>query len=155
MTNTAPRFFEISEAARLSGITAKMIRYYESNQLLPHAKRSTANYRIYSERDIQMLILIKRSRSLGFSLEKIKQLLMLWDNQQRASADVKQLVLSHITQLEEKIAEMQAMCQTLHHLADCCHGNKDPQCFILDNLAQKISCDEVHKLNNKEKNKLK
>lgn len=129
-------FYEISEAAKLSGVNAKMIRYYESKDLLPKAKRTLSNYRIYSAQDIQMLILIKRARSLGFPLEQIKHLLKLWDNQYRASKDVKQLVLGHIAELEDKIKQMQAMCQTLHHLADCCHGDKDPQCFILDSLAE-------------------
>jgi MerR family copper efflux transcriptional regulator len=132
----AEGFYEISQAAQLSGINAKMIRHYESIGLIPPVKRTLANYRIYSQSDIQKLSFIKRSRSLGFSLEQIKTLLALWNNEHRASADVKRLVLAHVQDLDNKILEMQEMSRALRQLAvDCC-GNQDPDCPILDGLSQ-------------------
>lgn len=129
-------FYTISQAAQLSHMSAKMIRYYESKSLLPPAKRTLANYRFYSWQDIQMLRLIKRSREFGFPLTQVKQLIKLWDNQHRASQDVKQLVMTHIEELEEKIKQMQIMRNTLMQLADCCRDDQEPQCFILDSLTE-------------------
>lgn len=129
-------FYEISQTAKLSGVSSKMIRYYESIELIPPVKRTFSNYRIYSKSDIQMLSFIKRSRALGFSLEQIRTLLDLWSNERRASADVKQLVLSHVKELEEKIVEMQEMSNILRNLAVSCCGNQSPECPILDDLSQ-------------------
>ncbi|QIQ22280.1 Cu(I)-responsive transcriptional regulator [Zophobihabitans entericus] len=128
-------FYEIGQASEMSGVSAKMIRHYETIGLIPPIKRTLSNYRIYSEMDVQMLAFIKHTRSLGFSLEQIKELLALWNNEKRTSAEVKQLVMTHIKELEDRIKEMQAMRKVLQNLASSCCGNDDPDCPILDGLS--------------------
>jgi Cu(I)-responsive transcriptional regulator len=125
----------IGEAARASGISAKMIRYYEQIGLIEPARRSEGNYRVYSERDVHSLRFLRRARDLGFSPEQMHELLALWRDQARASGDVKAMALGHIAALEARIAEMQAMVRTLAHLARTCHGDQRPDCPILDDLA--------------------
>lgn len=125
----------IGEAAQASGVSAKMIRHYEAIGLLPRAQRSNANYRIYGPQDVHNLRFIHRARSLGFRLEDIRELLALWRNRQRSSAQVKKLALAHVAELEEKIAAMQEMAETLKHLAQHCHGDDRPDCPILEQLA--------------------
>lgn len=125
----------IGEAARASGISAKMIRYYEQIGLIEPAVRSEGNYRVYSERDVHSLRFLRRARDLGFSPEQMHELLALWRDQARASGDVKAMALGHIAALEARIAEMQAMVRTLAHLARTCHGDQRPDCPILDDLA--------------------
>lgn len=125
----------IGEAARASGISAKMIRYYEQIGLIEPAVRSEGNYRVYSERDVHSLRFLRRARDLGFSPEQMHELLALWRNQVRASGDVKTMALGHIETLEARIADMQAMVRTLAHLARTCHGDDRPDCPILDDLA--------------------
>ena len=125
----------IGEAAALSGVSAKMIRHYESIGLIGEAKRTDAGYRVYSTRDVQMLQFIHRGRELGFSLEQIRALLTLWQDKHRASHDVRALANAHIAELYRKIAEMQAMRRTLENLATACHGDNRPDCPILDDLA--------------------
>ena len=126
----------IGQAAKLSGVSAKMIRYYEQIGLIPKAIRSDAGYRHYSLPDVHSLHFIRRARDLGFSVEQISALLILWRDRDRASADVKAMALSHVAGLKVKIAELQAMAQTLEHLADHCHGNDRPDCPILADLAE-------------------
>ncbi|HVJ32053.1 MAG TPA: Cu(I)-responsive transcriptional regulator [Terriglobia bacterium] len=125
----------IGEAARSSGVSAKMIRHYESIGLLPKAQRTEAGYRLYDETEIHALRFIHRARSLGFPLETIRQLLALWRDRRRSSATVKKLALTHVGDLEAKIAEMQSMVKTLKHLAHHCHGDERPDCPILEDLA--------------------
>jgi MerR family copper efflux transcriptional regulator len=125
----------IGEAAKASGVSAKMIRHYESIGLLPRAQRSNGNYRLYGPQEVHNLRFIHRARSLGFPLETIRELLALWRNRQRSSASVKKLAMTHVATLEAKIAEMQAMAATLKHLAHHCHGDNRPDCPILENLA--------------------
>lgn len=125
----------IGEAAQASGVSAKMIRHYEAIGLLPRAQRSNANYRIYGPQDVHNLRFIHRARSLGFRPEDIRELLALWRNRQRSSAQVKKLALAHVAELEEKIAAMQEMAETLKHLAQHCHGDDRPDCPILEQLA--------------------
>lgn len=125
----------IGEAASLSGVTAKMIRHYESIGLIPEAARTFAGYRLYSDADIHRLRFIKRSRSLGFSIKQIEVLLALWSDRSRASAEVKQLAKQHADELGARIAEMQAMQRTLEDLARRCHGDQRPDCPILDDLS--------------------
>ena len=125
----------IGAAAKASGVSAKMIRHYESIGLLPRAERSNGNYRLYAAQDVHNLRFIHRARSLGFPLETIRELLALWRNRQRSSAQVKKLALSHVETLEAKIAEMQEMAAALKHLAHNCHGDERPDCPILEGLA--------------------
>lgn len=125
----------IGDAARLSGVTAKMIRHYEAIGLIPPAGRTFAGYRIYSDADLHRLRFIKRSRSLGFPIKQIETLLGLWDDRGRASAEVKRLAEAHADELGRKIEEMQAMQRTLQQLARRCHGDDRPDCPILDDLA--------------------
>jgi Cu(I)-responsive transcriptional regulator len=125
----------IGEAAKASAVSAKMIRHYESLGLLPKVARSAAGYRQYDEAALHTLRFIRRARDLGFSMHEIEQLLGLWRNRRRASADVKRIASSHAADLERRIAEMQAMKRTLEHLAHCCRGDERPECPILDDLA--------------------
>ena len=125
----------IGEASALTGVSAKMIRHYEATGLIPPASRTFANYRLYSEADLHRLRFIKRSRTLGFSMKQIEQLLGLWSDPGRSSAEVKQLALAHARDLSDRIAEMQAMQRTLERLAQHCHGDNRPDCPILDDLA--------------------
>ncbi len=126
----------IGQAAKFSGVSAKMIRYYEQIGLIPKAVRSEAGYRNYSLPDAHSLCFIRRARDLGFSVEQISELLALWHDRGRASADVKAMALSHVTGLKAKIAGLQAMAQTLEHLAGRCHGNDRPDCPIIEDLAE-------------------
>jgi MerR family copper efflux transcriptional regulator len=125
----------IGEAASASKVSAKMIRHYESIGLLKPARRTDAGYRLYGPQDVQVLQFIHRSRALGFSLEQIRGLLALWQDQSRASADVRALARGHIEELNRKIAEMEAMRRTLETLAASCHGDARSDCPILDDLA--------------------
>ncbi len=125
----------IGDAAELSGVSAKVIRHYESIGLIPAAGRTFAGYRIYDENDLHRLRFIKRARSLGFSIKRIESLLGLWGDPKRASRDVKRLAQAHADELERKILEMQAMQRTLRDLAHRCHGDERPDCPVLDDLA--------------------
>jgi Cu(I)-responsive transcriptional regulator len=125
----------IGDAARASGVTAKMIRHYESIGLVKAPRRTDAGYRLYGEQDVRVLQFIHRGRALGFSLEQIGDLLALWEDKHRASADVRAMALAHIAELDRKIAEMAAMRRTLESLATSCHGDDRSDCPILDDLA--------------------
>ncbi|MBS3849208.1 Cu(I)-responsive transcriptional regulator [Devosia sp. BSSL-BM10] len=125
----------IGEAANASGVSAKMIRYYESIGLIRPPHRTDSNYRVYGSDEVHVLRFIKRSRTLGFSVEETATLLSLWQDKSRASGEVKEVAVSHIMALETKIDELQAMVKTLKHLAHCCTGNDRPDCPILDDLA--------------------
>lgn len=127
----------ISQAARQSGISAKMIRYYEKIRLIPPASRSESNYREYTAEDVERLSFINRSRNLGFSVDEIQGLLGLWGDRSRKSADVKHIAQHHITQLKAKIQSLQELVQTLEELADSCHGDHQPDCPIIDELESK------------------
>ena len=125
----------IGSAARVSGVSAKMIRHYESIGLIPRAGQTDSGYRIYTGNDVHTLRFIRQARSLGFSIKQIEALLDLWRNQRRPSSKVKALALAHIADLEERIRELAAMKQTLQKLAAHCHGDDRPECPILDGLA--------------------
>lgn len=127
--------FNIGQAASQSGVSAKMIRHYEALGLLPAIHRTEAGYRQYGDKQIHTLRFIRRARLLGFSMLEIAELLKLWQNQDRASADVKRIAQAHVADLERRIAEMQAMRQTLQQLASCCQGDHRPDCPILSGLA--------------------
>lgn len=124
----------IGQAAEISGVPAKTIRYYESIQLIPPANRLENGYRDYSEQDIQTLQFIHRARNLGFSIKDVSNLLTLWQDKKRASAEVKSLALKHIDQLNDRINELEAIRGTLLHLTEKCHGDDRPECPILDTL---------------------
>ncbi|MEK1941016.1 MAG: Cu(I)-responsive transcriptional regulator [Pseudomonas sp.] len=124
----------IGHAAKRSGLSAKMIRYYEAIGLLQQAHRSEAGYRFYQPQDLHTLAFIKRSRDLGFSLEEVGKLLTLWQDRQRASADVKALAREHIDELNRKIDELTSLRDTLQELVHTCHGDDRPDCPILKDL---------------------
>ena len=126
----------IGQAAKQSGISAKMIRYYEDIGLLPASKRTDAGYRMYSEEDIKTLKFIQHSRELGFSTEQMKELMSLWRNEGRQSAEVKELTQKHIDALNKKIADLQAMVSALQQSVDCCAGNQQAECEILNQIEQ-------------------
>lgn len=125
----------IGEAAAASGVSAKMLRYYESIGLIAPAERSVAGYRRYAASDIQALRFLRRARSLGFSVAQMRELLALWRDEARASADVKRLALAHAAELEEKARAIAEMSSALRHLADQCEGDQRPHCPILEGLA--------------------
>ncbi|MCP8937460.1 Cu(I)-responsive transcriptional regulator [Alsobacter sp. SYSU M60028] len=125
----------IGDAAAASGLSAKMVRYYEAIGLVAPALRTEAGYRVYGSDDIHTLRFIKRARSLGFSMEKTGELLQLWRDRDRSSADVKAVALEHVAELERKIAELRGMADTLQHLASHCHGDHRPGCPILRDLS--------------------
>lgn len=125
----------IGEAALATGISAKMVRHYESIGLLPQASRTDAGYRLYGDKDLQRLRFIRHSRDLGFSLEQIGQLLDLWQNRKRASREVKTLAQAHIAEMDRKLQEIQEMRATLVHLVHCCKGDDRPDCPIIESLA--------------------
>lgn len=129
------RLMSIGEAAEAAGVSAKMIRHYEQIGLVPAAARTDAGYRQYSERDVSILRFIRQSRRLGFSMDQIAGLLGLWSNRRRASREVKALAQSHLEALEEKMREMAEMQRALTRLVGSCHGDDDPHCAILAELA--------------------
>lgn len=124
----------IKEASMTTGVSAKMIRYYESIELISAPKRTENRYRYYTENDLHELGFIRRARDLGFSIEDIRHLLTLWRDRGRPSAEVKAIALRHITELDEKAASLAAMSRTLKNLASHCHGDDRPDCPILDAL---------------------
>ena len=128
-------FYNIGQAAAESGVTAKMIRHYEAVGLLKKARRTVAGYRLYDKGEVHNLRFIRRARDLGFSIAEIQQLLGLWQNRRRASADVRRIAQHHIAALDSKIAELQGMRRTLERLVHDCHGDQRPDCPILDDLA--------------------
>lgn len=125
----------IGQAARISGISAKMIRYYESMGIFAPSTRNASGYRQYSEQDLHALHFIRSARDLGFSLSQIADLMALWRDTHRASAEVKRLALDHIRELERKAATLQQMADTLKNLAEHCQGDSRPDCPILSGLA--------------------
>lgn len=124
----------IGQAAHASGVSTKMIRYYDEVGLVRPSGRTEAGYREYDAREVNELRFIKRARSLGFSMEEITRLLSLWRDRQRPSREVKAIAEKHVADLEERIREMQAMADTLRHLSHCCAGDDRPDCPILADL---------------------
>lgn len=124
----------IGEAAKASGVSAKMIRYYEDIELIPRAARSDSGYRAYARKDVHRLRFIRRARDLGFSVAEIGELLGLWNDRSRQSADVKRLAQAHIVELEARIRHLREMADTLQELVGCCAGDERPDCPILATL---------------------
>ncbi len=125
----------IGEAAKATGVSAKMIRHYEQVGLLPPAARTEAGYRQYGDSDVHTLRFIRRARDLGFSIAQIGELVGLWQDRHRPSRQVKALAEGHMRALEQKANELLAMRAALAHLVHCCHGDERPECPILENLA--------------------
>ncbi|WP_426956779.1 Cu(I)-responsive transcriptional regulator [Muricoccus radiodurans] len=126
---------KIGEAAAASGVSAKMIRHYEAVGLLPAAARRDSGYRDYGDAEVHALRFVRRARDLGFSIAEIRELLALWGDRARTSAEVKRLALAHVEALEAKARDLSVMAATLRHLATHCHGDGRPDCPILDDLA--------------------
>ena len=133
----------IGQAAKASGISAKMIRHYETIGLIEAADRTSSGYRVYTQRDVETLRFIRSSRDLGFSVDQIKALLALWRDRNRASSDVKKVALVHVEELEAKMKQLQNMADTLRHLAHNCHGDDRPDCPIIHELAN-TNADQLH-----------
>lgn len=125
----------IGEVAKRSGVPAKTIRYYESIGLIQPAARTAAGYRVYGETDLQTLRFVQRARNLGFSVKQVGELLALWRDRQRSSADVKAVASRHLDEIDRRMAELQSMRATLEHLIGRCHGDHRPDCPILADLA--------------------
>ena len=125
----------IGEAAKASGVSAKMIRYYERIGLIPQAERSGAGYRRYDDAEVRTLQFVHRARGLGFSLDSIRLLLALWHDRSRSSRDVKRIALDTVADLRRKQTELDAMARSLEHLAAHCRGDERPECPIIDGLA--------------------
>ena len=128
-------FLNIAQAARRSGVSAKMIRHYEAHGLLKAVRRTGAGYRIYDSTDVHVLQFVRRARRLGFSMKQVAQLLGLWQQRRRSSGAVRRIALGHIGDLDEKIQELQGMRRTLEELVRRCHGDHRPECPILADLA--------------------
>ena len=124
----------IGQASKASGVSTKMIRYYDEIGLVQASARTDANYREYGERELNELRFIRRARALGFAVPVIAQLLSLWRDRARPSRDVKVIAERHLADLDARIAEMQAMAETLRHLSHCCAGDDRPDCPILADL---------------------
>jgi MerR family copper efflux transcriptional regulator len=129
----------IGTAARLSGISPKMLRHYEALGLLAAVPRTDSNYRQYSEADVHTLRFIRRARDMGFGLEAITELVSLWHNRRRSSASVKRITQKHLDELAQRIEALQGMQRTLDHLLNLCHGDDRPDCPILDDLSHPAS----------------
>lgn len=127
----------IGDAAKASGVSVKMIRHYEAIGLLPAATRTESGYRVYRPEDVHALRFIRNSRDLGFPLAEIEDLLGLWRDKARSSAEVKRLALAHIAAVEEKVKALQAVRDSLHQLAKACSGDRRPECPILEGISQR------------------
>lgn len=125
---------DIGQAADASGVSVKRIRHYEELGLLGDVPRTAANYRLYTAQHVHTLRFIQRARTLGFSVEEIRELLGLWNNKRRSSAAVKAIAMRHVAELNTKIRELQGMADSLQHLAACCAGDHRPDCPILADL---------------------
>ncbi|MCZ7467755.1 Cu(I)-responsive transcriptional regulator [Agrobacterium sp. O3.4] len=133
----------IGTAATASGVSAKMIRHYEMIGLIKSANRTDSGYRVYTANDLETLRFIRRGRDLGFSIEKIRQLMTLWRDPGGASCDVKRIVMEHVVDLEAKMHSLRDMADTLRNLATYCPDNGEPDCPIIQDLAQSEDPDFV------------
>ena len=134
-SSDSPTRLTIGQAAKGSGISAKMIRYYERVGLIPDASRTEAGYRTYDAQDVHALVFIRRARDLGFTVKKIKELLRLWQDHTRSSSEVQALARAHVEELTHQLHQLQSIIDTLSHLVTHCHGDERPDCPIIKNLA--------------------
>lgn len=130
----------ISKVAKLTGISAKTIRYYESIDLMPEPMRADNGYRDYSDKDVEILKFIQSARKMGFALKDVANLLQLWQDKNRASRDVRELAERHIEDVENRILELQNIRDTLKNLVECCHGDDRPDCPILNSFIKEDDC---------------
>jgi Cu(I)-responsive transcriptional regulator len=128
----------IGEVAEATGLPAKTIRYYESAGLIAAPGRSNGNYRLYDDRHVQTLRFIQHARQLGFSIKEVAELVALWRDKGRASADVRRLAAAHLKEIDARITELRRMRQTLEGLVKRCHGDHRPDCPILAELAEEL-----------------
>ncbi|WP_431297874.1 Cu(I)-responsive transcriptional regulator [Tabrizicola sp. BL-A-41-H6] len=135
----------IGEAATATGISAKMIRYYEDTGVIGAPLRTLSGYRVYQDKDIQTLHFVRRARDLGFTVKQIEDLLALWRDRTRASADVKRIAKVHVAELQKKMLELQEMIGTLEHLSRTCHGDERPDCPILTTLGSDTGQEAIPK----------
>ena len=131
----------IGQASSASGVSAKMIRYYESIHLIPLSARRDSGYRDYAASDVHRLAFIRRARDLGFSIDQIRELLRLWSDGHRSSAEVKALALQHVAELNQRARHLDEMAEALKHLASACEGNNRPECPIIKGLEGEIPLD--------------
>jgi MerR family copper efflux transcriptional regulator len=124
----------IGQAAKASGISTKMIRYYESIGLLPAAGRRDSGYRDYGQEDVHRLAFVRRARDLGFSMEQIRSLLALWSDRERSNADVRAIARAHVKEMEEQARKLQQMIGTLNHLIGSCEKQSRAGCPIIEEL---------------------
>jgi MerR family transcriptional regulator, copper efflux regulator len=124
----------IGQAAKASGVSAKMIRYYESIDLIPRSARRDSGYRDYGSADVHRLSFIRRARDLGFPMEQIRELLRLWSDRNRSNAEVKTLAMEHVRDLRRRAEELEVMAGTLAKLAASCDGDGRPDCPIIEGL---------------------
>jgi len=141
--NHPKKTYTIGQIAKKTGLTAKMIRDYERHGLLEAVTRSESGYRLFNDNDLQTLHFISEARKLGFSLAQLQDLLQLWHNKSRSSAEVKALALQHIQALEERANTLLAMASTLRDLSDRCHGDDRPDCPILQGLENKKAASSI------------
>ncbi len=139
LKKVSPKTLNIGQAAAASGVSAKMIRHYESIGLIPEARRTASGYRLYDEADVHTLRFVRRARELGFSMPEISKLIGLWKNRSRASAEVKRLAQQHVRDLNDRITKLQEMRDTLQKLVACCKGDQRPDCPILSAIARRDS----------------
>jgi Cu(I)-responsive transcriptional regulator len=132
-------WLSIKQAAEAARVSAKMIRHYEQVGLLGKARRTTAGYRIYDETDVQTLRFVRRARDLGFSIKEISDLLALWQDKERPGADVSKMVQQHVSALDARIGELQAIRRSLQHLADKVQGDERPEHPVLDELSEAVA----------------
>lgn len=128
----------IGQAATASGVSAKMIRYYESIGLVPPSARRDSGYRDYGSVDVHRLAFVRRARDLGFSIDQIRDLLRLWSDRDRSSADVKEIALEHVAALRRRARALTDMADALKHLAAACEGDDRPECPIIKGLEGKL-----------------
>jgi MerR family gold-responsive transcriptional activator of gol and ges genes len=124
----------IGVASKASGVTAKMIRYYESIGVIPEPDRRESGYRDYSPDDVRRLTFVRRARELGFSMEDIGELLSLWGDRDRSRTEVREIAMRHVGELEQQRVRLQEMIETLRGLVDCCKKGNRPECPIMAEL---------------------